>query len=309
MSSQVIPLVQSLVTAQVAVDKTIFDSAFAVYGVVDYVGTGGNVARLYNDNADTTERDFTASELVDGSTYSTWLNGASTASTKVVKLYNQRGVSDLDLYNTSAGASPNYESSENTVRFDQSGYFQFSNLINTTASTKIKAAFEDNTINSDTTIILGARKKDSSLYGLPASGRTLFAVRDTYTPSYAYNAKHKAMSIKAATYSDDIAVSVRDNDNEFVLKEHTLFDHSTLKTYIAEIRRVPAGSITTTDMNLFVNNTQEVDFSSTDIGNDIDSGNLLLGENRYIMKGAMLFNKILTSDEKSELQTRMSQDY
>jgi hypothetical protein len=117
------------------------------------------------------------------------------------------------------------------------------------------------------------------------------------------------MSIKAATYSDDIAVSVRDNDNEFVLKEHTLFDHSTLKTYIAEIRRVPAGSITTTDMNLFVNNTQEVDFSSTDIGNDIDSGNLLLGENRYIMKGAMLFNKILTSDEKSELQTRMSQDY
>lgn len=309
MSSQVIPLVQSLVTAQVAVDKTIFDSAFAVYGVVDYVGTGGNVARLYNDNADTTERDFTASELVDGSTYSTWLNGASTASTKVVKLYNQRGDSDLDLYNTSAGASPNYESSENTVRFDQSGYFQFSNLINTTASTKIKAAFEDNTINSDTTIILGARKKDSSLYGLPASGRTLFAVRDTYTPSYAYNAKHKAMSIKAATYSDDIAVSVRDNDNEFVLKEHTLFDHSTLKTYIAEIRRVPAGSITTTDMNLFVNNTQEVDFSSTDIGNDIDSGNLLLGENRYIMKGAMLFNKILTSDEKSELQTRMSQDY
>ena len=308
-SAQVSPLVSTQVQAQIPVSKTIFDSAFAVYGLVDYVGNGGNVARFNNSGASTTERDFTAAELVDGSTYNTWLNGASTASTKVVKLYEQRGDSDLDILNNSAGSSPNYEASENTIRFDQSGYFQYSNLINATAATKIKAAFEDNTTANDTTIIVGARKRDNTLYGLPASGRTIFAIRDTYTPSYPYNAKHKAIAIKSAMYSDDIAVSVRDNDNNFVLQEHTVFDHSTLKTYIAEIARVPNPSVNLTDMNLFINGTQEVDFQATTIGNDIDSGNIILGDNRFIMKGAMLFNKILTPEEKTELQTRMALDY
>ena len=62
-------------------------------------------------------------------------------------------------------------------------------------------------------------------------------------------------------------------------------------------------------MNLFVNTTQEVDTNTTSLANDIDLANIVLGDNRYVMKGALLFNKILTSDEKSELHTRMAEDY
>ena len=102
---------------------SVFHSAFAVYGVVDYLGTGGNVVRFYNSGASTTERDFTAGELTDG-TYTTWLDGTSSSNTRVAKLYNQLGDSDLDLQHPNLSSRPWYESSENTIRFDGAGYFQ-----------------------------------------------------------------------------------------------------------------------------------------------------------------------------------------
>ena len=294
------------------IKPSIFKSAFALYGVVDYLGTGNDVVRFYNIGADTTERDFTASELTDGSTYTNWLDGASSSITRVAKIYNQLGDSDLDLSNPSTSNRPYYETSENTIRFDSTGYFQYANLISSgsNAVSKISNAFGDNTTTSDTTLILGARKKDATLYGLPAHTRTLLALRDSNTPSYAYNAKHKALAIKpTSTYSDDIAISARGNDNTLVIEEHDTFDHSTLKTYIGEIERTEASSVTATDMNLFVNGTQEVDTTTNSLDADINIGQIVLGDNRYIMKGAILFNKILTTQEKAEVHTRMSEDY
>ena len=94
-----------------------------------------------------------------------------------------------------------------------------------------------------------------------------------------------------------------------VIEEHDTFDHSTLKTYIGEIERNPASSISSTNMNLFINGTQEVDTTTENLDNDIDLGRIEIGDNRYIMKGAMLFNKILTTQEKAEIHTRMSEDY
>ena len=76
---------------------TIFEDAFAIYGTVDYLGTGNNVVRFYNIGASTSERDFTEAELTDGTTYSNWLDGASSSITRVAKLYNQLGDSDWGL--------------------------------------------------------------------------------------------------------------------------------------------------------------------------------------------------------------------
>lgn len=316
------PLIESVVKSVVksAVQRvdgvlkipTIFDDAFAIYGTVNYLGNSNNVVRLYNSGASTAEKDFTEAELTDGSTYTNWLDGASSSSTRVATLYNQLGDSDLDLKNPNSSSRPYYESSENAIRSDGTGYFQYSTLFLTSSAgnSKVTSAFEDNTITSDTSIILGARKKDNTLYGLPVASRTMFALRDGYAPTYAYNAKHKAISVKpTSSYSDDIAISARDNDNTLVIEEHDTFDHSTLKTYIGEIQRQPVAGVTSTDMNLFVNTTQEVDTNTTSLANDIDLANIVLGDNRFVMKGALLFNKILTSDEKSELHTRMSEDY
>ena len=290
---------------------SIFYQAFAVYGLVDYLDNGNVVARLYNASASTSERNFTAAELTDGSTYTTWLDGASTASTRVATLYDQLGDSNLDLSHPSASSRPLYLSSDNTLQFDQSGYFQYTNLFTLSGESgdRVSAAFGGNSTLNDTTLVLGARKRDSSLYGLPASGRTLFAIRDGFTPSYGYNAQHKALTIKASTYSDDPGITVRDSDSNFVTAFHDVFDHSALKTYIGEVQRQPVPGVTSTDMNLFVNTTQEVDTNTTDLSNDISLATLLLGDNRFVMKGAMVFNKILTPDEKSELHNRMAEDY
>ena len=289
----------------------VISSAFSIYGVVDYVGNGGNVVRFYNAGASTNERDFTEAELTDGSTYTNWLDGASSNATRVAKLYNQLGDSDFDLSNPNSSNRPYYETSENTIRFDSTGYFQYSHLFTTAtgASTKVQNAFDDNSTTSDTSFVLGARKKDNTIYGLPASGRTMFALRDMFTPSYATNANHKAITIKSAMYSDDIAISAKGNDNTLVVAEHDTFDHSTLKTYIGEIQRQPVSGVVSTDMNLFINGTQEVDTNTTNLDTDIDLGRIEIGDNRYIMKGAMLFNKILTTQEKAEIHTRMSEDY
>lgn len=288
----------------------VISSAFAIYGVVDYVGNGGNVVRFYNIGADTTERDFTAKELTNG-TYTTWLDGASSSLTRVAKLYNQLGDSDFDLTQVSTTLRPWYESSENTIRFDQAGYFQYASMFTTAsgAVSKIDNAFGDNTTTSDTSIILGARKRGNQMYDLPAAGRNMFGFRDSYSPTYSSQAKHKAIAIKSVQYSDDIAISAKGNDNTLVIAEHTVFDHSTLKTYIGEIKRNAVSGVTSTDMNLFINGTQEVDTTTVDLDNDIDLGRIEVGDNRYIMKGAMLFNKILTTQEKAEIHTRMSEDY
>ena len=223
---------------------------------------------------------YSNNELTDG-TYTTWLDGASSSSTRVATLYNQLGDSDLDLKNPNSSSRPFYESSENTIRSDGTGYFQYSTLFLTSSAgnTKVTNAFEDNTTTSDTSIILGARKRGNQIYDLPAAGRTMFALRDGYAPTYAYNAKHKAISIKSAQYSDDIAISARGNDNTVIIAEHDVFDHSTLKTYIGEIQRQPVPGVTSTDMNLFVNTTQEVDTNTTSLDAEIDLANIVLGDN------------------------------
>ena len=288
---------------------SVFHDAFAIYGTIDYLGSGASVIRMFNYSASPQERDFTATELTDG-TYSTWA-GSNSAYTRVAIIYNQQGDSDLDLTHPSMSNRHYYDSSTNEIRIDQANQYIYTSMFTTAtgASTKVQNAFEDNDATSDTTFVLGARKKNQHLYGLPASGRTMFAIRDMYTPNTAYNAKHKAIAIKSALYSDDIAISARGNDNTHVIEEHDVFDHSTLKTYIGEIERIPASGVTATDMNLFINNTQEVDTQTTSLDSEIDLGRIELGDNRYMMKGALLFNKILTADEKTALHTRMSQDY
>ena len=177
------------------------------------------------------ERDFTATELTDGSTYTTWLDGASSSLTRVAKLYNQLGDSDLDLSNANSSGRPYYETSENTIRFDATGYFQYANMFSTASGyLKYQMLLGITQHYSDTTLVLGARKKDDTLYGLPVSSRTLFALRDGYTPSYPYNAKHKAIAIKpTSTYSDDIAISARGDDNTLVIEEHDILTTALLK--------------------------------------------------------------------------------
>lgn len=288
---------------------SVFHSAFAIYGSVDYLGTGNKLLRMFVYSASPQERDFTEEELTDG-TFTTWA-GSSASYARINKLYNQLGDSDLDLSTPTSSLNLFYNPTNNEVRTDSAGYYSYTRLFTqqSGATTKISNAFADNTIDSDTTFVLGARKNNSSMYGLPVSGRTMFALRDTTSPVSAYQAKHKAVRVKASSLTDDIGVSAKGDDLVEAKFFHDTFDHSTLKTYIFEIERIPASGVTATDMNMFINGTQVIDEQTTNLENDIDLGRLEIGDNRYVFQGAILFNKILTTDEKSAVHTRMSEDY
>ena len=288
---------------------TIFHDAFAVYGVHDYLGTGGNVVRMFVYSASPQEKDFTADELTDG-TFSSWA-GSNASYAKVAKIYNQLGDSDLDLTTPVTNNYHFYDFANNEIRPDQAGYYTYTNLftIASGASAKISSAFEDNTASSDTTFVAGMRKKGSSMYELPASGRTMMALRDTVSPVNANQAKHKAIRVKQSSLTDDIGVSAKGDDFVEVKFFHDLFDHSTCKTYIGEIQRQPVSGVTSTDINFFVNGTQEVDENVTTLDADIEIGKFEIGDNRFNFKCVALFNKILTTAEKSAIHTRLSEDY
>lgn len=288
---------------------SVFHDAFAIYGVHDYLGTGGNVVRMFVYSASPQEKDFTADELTDG-TFSDWA-GSSAGYAKVAKIYNQMGDSDLDLSSPVTNNYHFYDNTNNEIRPDSAGYYSYTNLftIASGASSKIASAFEDNTTSSDTTFVAGMRKKGSSMYELPASGRTMMALRDTTSPVSAYQAKHKAIRVKASSLTDDIGVSAKGDDFVEVKFFHDTFDHSTCKTYIGEIERQPVAGTTSTDINFFVNGTQEIDENVTTLDADIDIGKFEIGDNRFNFKCIALFNKILTTAEKSALHTRLSEDY
>lgn len=288
---------------------SVFNDAFAIYGSVDYLGTGNDILRMFVYSASPQERDFTETELTDG-TFSTWA-GASVNYARVTKLYNQLGDSDLDLATPTSSKQFFYNPTDNEIRSDSSGYYQYTTLFTMAsgASTKLANAFENNTTDTDTTFVLGARKRDNNMSGLPQSGRTMFALRDNVSPVGANLAKHKAVKIKNSMLTDDIGVSARGDDFTTVEFFHDVFDHSTLKTYIFEIERIPAEATTVTDMNMFINGTQVLDEQTTNLDADIDIGRLEIGDNRFVFKGAILFNKILTANEKSLVHTRMSEDY
>lgn len=307
-SSQVTALVQPQKVGQVEVVKNVFDDAFAIYGSVDMLGTGNAVVRMFVYNASPSERDFTATELTDG-TFSTWA-GSSSSYARVAKIYNQKGDSDLDLSHASSSLYHFYDPNTNEIRPDQAGYYSYTNLMTQAsgASSKIASAFEDNTIDSHTTFVLGARKKGNSMYELPASGRTMFVMRDTTSPVTAIQAKHKAIAIKSASLTDDIGISIRDNDFTYTQNYHDTFP-TTLKTYIGEIQRLPISGVTSTDINMFVDGTQEIDVNTNTVDNDIDIGRIEIGDNRYRFKCAALFNKILTTEERTEVHTRLSAHY
>jgi hypothetical protein len=307
-SSQVTALVQPQKVGQVEVVKNIFDDAFAVYGSVDMLGTGNAVVRMFVYSASPQERDFTATELTDG-TFSSWA-GSSASYARISKIYNQKGDSDLDLSHAYSTFYHFYDPSTNEIRVDQAGYYSYTNLFTqqSGASSKIASAFEDNTIDSHTTFVLGARKKGTSMYELPASGRTMFTLRDTTSPVSAYQAKHKAIAIKSAQLTDDIGISIRGDDYVYEQNYHDTFP-TTLKTYIAEIQRLPIAAARVTDINMFVDGTQEIDVNTTNVDNDIALGRIEIGDNRYLFKGAALFNKILTTEERTEVHTRLSAHY
>ena len=288
-SSQVTALVQPQKVGQVEVASgNVFDTAFAIYSPIDFRGTGNAVIRLKNIGASPQERDFTGAELTDG-TYTSWYNSGITY---VTKMYDQMGVAAHVVSAVASFQQPQYLSATNEVYFAQAGYYGY-NVLHGSSSSAITAAFEDNIISSHTTLVMSGRKIDNTLGGLPNSMNTLMAMRDGYSPVAAIGAKHRALRIKPETYSDDVGLSAKGNNNVAVTDfgDGEIPLGTALKSYFGGFYRRANASVTLTDYDLHQNLSHEIDTNKTTLDDELDIARFELGNNKFVTQGMIFFNK------------------
>ena len=300
---QVTSLVQKQRQGQIRVAATtIMDDAFALYGLFDWLGTGNNIVRFYNPNSSPQERNFTAAELTDG-TYASWYVSGTT---DIYKFYDQKGVSDHDMTAAGSGFSSaaHYISATNEADFTATGYYQYS-YYQTSTSSAISSAFDDQQTSSANTMVMSLRKTGTGLADLPASGRSIIGMRDSFTPAGFTGANHRGLKIKSAMYSSSVQLTYRAADNSGKVSTATTDLGTTFDTFAGGIN-VSGG--TNDDFDLFVDGSQTVD-EDYDIHAFTSADKFQLGDNKLRTQGAIFFNKQLTQDEHDEVHTIMSAHY
>lgn len=288
------------------VASNIFNDAFSAYGLYDWLGTGGNIVRMYNSSASPTERDFTEAELSDG-TYSTW---AGSGTSKISKFYDQKGVSDHDIFATNTTNQMQYYPDDNEFFMTQAGYYQYTTM-NSTACDTIENAFADNQIANHTTMVMSARRAGNALQDLPASGRSFIGMRDGVSPSNLESVKHKALGIKSGMYSYELELSAKGDDFTDVNKlgSPAVLLGLTLNTYAGGMYRVPASGVTSTDFDLFVDGVQSINENTTSLDANIDIRKFQIGNNKLRSQGFAFFNKQLTQAEHIKVHNAFSAKY
>ena len=275
------------------VEPSILSEAYAVYSTKDVYGNGGNVIQLYHQSSSPTSRDFTATELTDG-TYASWAVGTPS----VAKLYDQKG--SADMANGFGGTQPLYDSSDNSFRSDKGGYFGNYRYLVSSSSQGIEDNFGDNNINESVTFAMNV-KSNSGASG--SDVQPIFGTIDN-APTQAVNQRSKAISLDQ---SDD-KVGARMKDQTYSLfnaKTDTALTTS-YKNYTITMSG-GFGAVFSTNFEVYGNTTLEKS-NSTD---SLDSGTLRVRS--FVFGNAPITSNILigiprrlTSDEVSKLNTEMN---
>lgn len=276
--------------------------AYGAWGTYDFYGTGNAVVRLRNGLSSPTEKDFTASELTDG-TYTSWY---SSGQTYVTKMYDQKGSNDL--IQPSSGTQPKYDSSDNTVlNYQPSQYFR--SQLFTNNSTEIANTFDGNELSSVTTLVMSAKKPSGSVgfTDYPA-----FGIFEGYAPTNYINRGHRAIITGGGSFGTKVGVSMRtEYPPASVTFEQFQSDFSTsLKTYHALFARQPVAGVTSTDLDLHQDGTQTIDSNTSTLGTNINQDKFMFGDNSGIKSSALfVFNKEFNSDEIDSIHTELSANY
>lgn len=303
---QVTSLVQKQRQGQIrvaALPPNIFNDAFALYGLYDWLGTGNNIVRFYNSNSSPQERDFTEAELTDG-TYASWhISGT----TDIYKFYDQKGVSDHDMVSgaNSIANAAHYSSITNEAIFTAVAFMQYS-YYQTASSSAITSAFQDQQVSSANTMVMSMRKATSNMYDLPVAGRGLIGMKDGVTPYGITGADHRILKVKSQQYSSVIQLSYRATNGTTQLSTNTASLGTTLNTFTGGINEgVQLGNDT---FDIFKDGSHTVD-EDYNVSAFTRMAKFQLGDNRFNTQGAAFFNKVLTQDEHDEVHTRMSANY
>lgn len=307
------PLIESVVQSVVKsavqrVDGVISTSsllldAYGAWGTHDFYGAGNAVVRLRNPSSTPTERDFTATELTDG-TYDSWYSTG--IQTFVTKMYDQKGSNDL--LQPSSSSQPKYSSSDNTVeQYQPSQYFR--SQLYTNNSTAIANTFDGNQIANVTTLVMSAKKPSSSVgfTDYPA-----FGIFEGYAPTAYINRGHRAIITGGGSFSTKVGVSMKtEYPPATVGFEQFQSDFSSsLKTYHALFARQPVGGVTSTDLDLYQDGTQTINSNTSTLGTNINQDRFVFGDNSGIKANALfVFNKEFDSNQINSIHTELSANY
>lgn len=280
---------------------SVLSEAYGAWGTYDFYGTGNAVVRLRNTSSSPTERDFTASELTDG-TYTSWY---SSGQTYVSKMYDQKGSNDI--FHSSATFHHKYDASDNTVQCYQASQYSRSTLFSN-ASTDIANTFDGNsTVDTRTTLVVSGKKPSGSVgfTDYPA-----FGIFEGYAPTSFLNRGHRAIITGGGSFSTKVGVSMR-TESPYVTFEQFQSDFSSsFKTYHALFTRRPSGSGVVTDLDLYQDGTQTIDSTTTTLGTTINQDRVVFGDNSGFKANALfVFNKEFDSNQIDSIHTELSANY
>ena len=282
---------------------SVLSEAYGAWGTYDFYGTGNAVVRLRNPSSTPTERDFTATELTDG-TYDSWYSTG--IQTYVTKMYDQKGSNDL--LQPSSSTQPKYDSTDNTVQHYQPSQY-FRSQLYTNNSTDIANTFDGNEIDSVTTLVASAKKPSGSVgfTDYPA-----FGIFEGYAPTAYINRGHRAIITGGGSFGTEVGVSMRtEGPGSYVTFEQFQSDFSSsFKTYHALFARRPVGGSTVTDLDLYQDGTQTVNSNTTTLGTTINQDRVVFGDNGGFKASALfVFNKEFDSNQIDSIHTELSANY
>jgi hypothetical protein len=287
--------------------------AFGAWSTYDLYGTSSNVVRLRNPNSSPTERDFTATELTDG-TYTSWY---SSGDTFVSRMYDQK--SSYDLFNVSAFTQPKYNSTDNAVQHYAVNPYATSVLSTdvssgSTAVSDINNTFEGNTLNNvfepaqPTSLVMSMAKTSGSV---GYTNRPAFGVYEN-APVGPLSRGHRNIITGGGDFSTDTGISMRTNyPTSGFVEEFTSGFSSSQKTHIATFARESAPGIGPyTRLKMYEDGVSQINRLTTNLGTDISQDMFIFGFNGGIQASTLVvFASVLTDEQQAAIHTELSANY
>lgn len=280
--------------AEVSVSST----AVKIYSFLDILGTGNDVCQLYNAGSSPTSRDFTATELTDG-TYTSWYSGSGAV--KVTALYDQNTIGGAGVgvvpITASSGSAPNYDSSGNlassvAINPYVNSSISSSSLYNATVGNVLSG----NALGQGATLVMTVKDFTTA----PSSTNTpLLNVRSN-APAGDLSDAHK--SLVAVLGDGDVGVSVR--DSSFTVFSSGSDDpiDSTLRMFAGIINKTDSS---TTSVRAFKEGSEIVNDSTTTLSDTINLTTIKVGASVFKFQTAIIFNKALTESDVNNLKTEL----
>jgi hypothetical protein len=286
--------------------------AFGAWSTYDLYGTSSNVIRLRNPNSSPIERDFTATELTDG-TYTSWY---SSGDTFVSRMYDQKG--SYDLFQVSAYVQPKYNSTDNAVQqysVNQyaKSYIQTDVASGSAAVSAISSTFDGNTLNNGpaqpASLVMSMDKTAGSI------GFTDYPAFGIYenAPVGLLSRGHRAIITGGGDFSADTGISMRTTypPSSVTVEEFTSGFSSPQKTYVATFARESAPGVGPyTRLYLYEDGATEINRLTTNLGETINQDMFIFGFNGGVQASTLVvFASVVTAEQQVAIHTELSANY